>query len=67
MITLYEIQTGWIGEAYERAYVWAESEQQARELFEATEPEHPARHVIPLFQADAKPFITKLSDSGWER
>jgi hypothetical protein len=68
MLTLFEITNGWMGESYCRSYVWAEDEAAAFALFETMYPgdESNSMTIQPLFRADAAPFCTKLSDSGWE-
>lgn len=72
-MSLYEITTGMHGESYVRAYAWAESSGQASQLFRAA---YPSKEAYPnkcafkvqrLFDHDAMPFVTKLSDSGWEK
>lgn len=69
-MNLYEIQTGWYGESYVRAYAWAESEEQARELFEAkhrgTKYEKSIDRIVLLMKSEAKPFCTQANDCGWD-
>jgi hypothetical protein len=63
---LFEIQTGWIGESYERCYVWAESTDQARHVFNLSYgPAREAKKIDCLFHKDDPPFITRLSGSGF--
>lgn len=68
-MNLYEIQTSWTGESYVRAYAWAETESEARELFEekhrGTKYENAVDKIVLLIAHDAKPFCTQASDSGW--
>ncbi len=65
---LFEIRTGWTGESYERCYVWAVDEEEAREEFESVHGEFTSRHKIQqLFDGDDRlPFVTNLSTEGWE-
>lgn len=67
MMGLYEIGTGKTGESYERAYVWAESETRAAELFQKRNPESKGLRPQLLFFGNAESFSTKVSDSGFER
>lgn len=65
-MTLFEITTGWIGESYERAYVWAESEEYARSLFEAVHsPKRSIAHCEAKLSSSDEGFITELSDCGF--
>jgi hypothetical protein len=63
-MTLFEATTGRVGESYERCYVWAASEADARDVYRA-------RHgglgsaIRELFRSDAAPFCTGLTDHGW--
>ena len=67
MLSLWCIPTGWTGESYERAYAWAETEVDARRLFAEAHGSsgRTAAEAHLLFRADAAPFITPLSDSGF--
>ncbi len=65
-MNLYEVQTGWVGESYERCYVWATDEDEARSLFATKFPQKKADVVQHLLCGDnPAPFITDLSDCGW--
>jgi hypothetical protein len=71
-MNLYELTTGYIGESYERSYAWAESEEHARQLFDAMQQSMADRFkpckcesCTLLFSAKEKAFVTKPSDSGW--
>jgi hypothetical protein len=55
-----------MGENYSRSYAWAADADAAFALFEAMYPDEDAITIRPLFRADAAPFCTKLSDTGWE-
>jgi hypothetical protein len=64
-MTLYEVVTGMVGESYERAYVWADNERQARLLFAKANPESRIGEVFVLLSDTDHPFATKISDCGW--
>jgi hypothetical protein len=67
-VNLYEITTGWCGESYERCYVWAPDEHTAATLFTEKYPDKAIRGELRhLMTWDDEPFVTDLSDSGWER
>lgn len=66
MMYLYELKTGFIGESYERCYAWAKDAAEAKSLFSARYPEKPVPSVEPLFSSDCGPFLTELSDDGWD-
>jgi hypothetical protein len=61
---LYEILTGAIGESYERAYAWAESEDHAKRLFRERHNRGIAR-INLLMDSRAAPFCTALDCAGW--
>lgn len=65
-MTLYEIVTFSVGESYVRAYAWAESEEQARQLFAARNPMHSIRQVRRLLDLESLPYCTAACDDGWE-
>lgn len=65
-MTLFEIRTGWQGESYQRAYAWAVNEDDAVVAFKAKYPEREVRAVSQLFDSQDDPFVTELSDSGFE-
>lgn len=62
---LFEFLTGWIGESYERLYVWAHDESEARRLAEPNLKGHEVITVLLLLKNTDEPFATLLSDSGW--
>lgn len=64
---LFEILTFVIGESYVRAYAWAGSPEQARDLFEKRNPEYSGKikRIETLMDDGAEPFCTKASDEGW--
>ena len=73
---LFEIETGYVGESYERCYAWAVNELDARAMFahaqeektgEPGTPKGPRtiRAIKALFPNDMCQFITDLSDSGF--
>ena len=64
IMSLWLIVTGRTGESYERAYAWAETESEARDLFSARHPHSQLKQVTLLFNASDSPFATNLSDSG---
>lgn len=73
---LYAYITGAIGEAYERCYVWAGDRQEAdRLVLEEARKTYSALtladveqwQVERLFGAEAAPFCSRLSDSGFDR
>jgi len=64
-MNLYEIKTGYVGESYERCYVWADSEERAKQLFKETSLAD-IRSFKILLTSDQQEFVTILSDSGWE-
>lgn len=65
---LFEIRTGYIGESYVRAYAWAESPEQAKELFYKRNPDVSVGSLIveTLMDDGAETFCTKACDHGWE-
>jgi hypothetical protein len=63
--SLFEVRTDKNGYSYERAYVWADSEEHARKLFAEKHGQELAVKVIPLFAAYEDPFCTALSDEGF--
>ena len=63
-MSLWEIDTGFTGESYCRAYAWASSEAEAVDLFKTKHPLAEARTVRRLFGASDEPFVTLISDSG---
>jgi len=74
-MNLYEIITGGWGESYLRAYAWAESEEQALKMGEKAygmsfkTPFDDKRLIVKirlLFSADAEPFCTPFSDTGFD-
>jgi len=77
MRELYVITTGYTGESYERCYVWADNEESARKLFDeqfgvggkglGSMAARRVAAVERLFSMDDSEFITKLSDSGFDR
>lgn len=73
MMSLYEVQNGWMGESHVRVYVWAASEPEARspalESFRkvrASDDYARAVNVRRLFGADDPPFATSPSDAGFD-
>ncbi len=76
-MNLYEVENGWIGESYVRCYVWAPDEATALMLATAAYQSHwqgkddPAYaqnlRITRLFSADAAPFSTVPSGSGWTK
>ena len=66
-MTLFEIVTDRIGESYCRVYCWAESREQARLMFRDKYPAESIRCIETLFSDHYKPFVSKLSDCGFER
>lgn len=65
-MSLYEIQTGHIGESYVRCYVWAENEKHARDLFEEKHTGRTLERITYLMSISDSPFCTNLSDTGWD-
>jgi len=67
---LFCIGTGRFGESYERSYVWIESGakevERAVEAFKAKYPDTKANSVQRLFDSDCQPFVSALSDSGFD-
>lgn len=61
---LYEATNGHIGESYVRCYVWAESEQEARDMIVRSRGTQ-WLHVRKLFDANDAAFITRATDHGW--
>ncbi len=66
-MTLFEITTGKCGESYVRCYVWDVDEQAARKLFDEQFPDATLAPIKALFQSTDGPFITTLSDCGFEK
>ena len=71
MKALYVATNGWVGESYVRAYVWADSEAEAKTLataaFEKANPKYLSNgiKVEKLFSADAESFASQPSDDGF--
>ncbi len=63
--TLFEISTGECGEAFIRAYAWAETEEGARALFAAAHPDRRIEDVNEILDSRDEPFVTEISDSGF--
>ena len=73
-MNLYEITTGGWGESYLRAYAWATSEEQAIKMGESEygmsffsffDDKRLLIKIRLLFSADAEPFCTPFSDTGF--
>ena len=68
--SLFCIGTGRFVESYERSYVWIESGakelERAVEAFKAKHPGAKANSVQRVFDSDCKPFVSALSDSGFD-
>ena len=64
-MTLFEIRTGYIGESYERAYVWCENVDEARVMYDMKHKGRPFMEIEELFSADSVRFVTKLSSDGF--
>ena len=76
---LYEVTNGYCGNSYIRCYVWAETETNAREaatlqykkayqkaLGKTNEDAWPDLELEYLFDDQSEPFVTEISDDGWE-
>lgn len=63
---LYEVISGGIGNSYVRAYVWAEDEPKALELYRRRNPKRTIEEVKELFDQSSPPFSTLADDDGWE-
>lgn len=75
---LFEITTGYMGEGYERCYVWAGDEESARQMFQqayGTDDGYRVANLNPpkpreiveikkLFSSDDEDFVSEMSDSG---
>lgn len=77
---LYEVTNGWFGESYVRVYVWAENDNQAKNMARASF-ERAALSELPmldnrtsyfsdltvkrLFGSLDTPFVTAPSDAGF--
>jgi hypothetical protein len=66
-MSLYEIQTGYVGESFVRCYIWTYSEPEALIMFKTKYSDQKVKQIKRLFSAGAEPFVTDLSDSGFER
>jgi len=81
MLSLYEFSNGYSGQAPVRCYVWAHDDDEALALAQQTFKEqargneysasYPDKYWqdltwMHLFDADAEPFATVPSDTGWE-
>lgn len=67
-MALYEITNGLTGESYIRCYVWAESREHAFQLAgdRHKQLDHYSKwRCQKLFDANAEPFATEWSDSGF--
>ncbi len=68
---LYEIWSGWTGEAFERVYAWASCETEAIAMaMEKFKLAHPRREIKAQarlkFTDNSPPFCSEVSDSGFE-
>jgi hypothetical protein len=66
-MTLFQIETGAVGESYVRAYAWAASDGEALILFERRNPGLSVLKITPLMEHTDFSFCTEASDCGWER
>lgn len=67
-MNLYEITTGRCGESYERCYVWAEDEEEARIVFVLVHGrDHRCVKVELLFSSSMPAFCTGISDNGFAK
>lgn len=64
--SLFVITNGMYGESYVRCYAWAESEDHARQMYEAKHPGERIGDCDELFRFDDAAFITEMSDCGFE-
>jgi hypothetical protein len=64
-MSLYELVTSATCESYERAYAWAESEEDAKNRFALKHPTRVIRCVRMLLSSDSPAFVTELDDIGW--
>ena len=65
--SLWLILNGRKGESYVRAYVWCSTEEEeARRLFSEKYPDSDIKQITRLFGASDEPFVTELSDSGFD-
>lgn len=67
MMKLYEIETRKVGESYVRCYVWAPSIDDAHVMFREKYPHEAIVFTQVIFRSSDDPFITELSDSGFQR
>ncbi len=63
---LYEVTTGVCGESYQRCYVWAETEEEARDIVTDNHGDRDDYSIRFLFSSDSDQFVTNLSTEGWE-
>ncbi len=67
-MNLYEmLDPGSSGESYFRCYCWAESEEIAREMWRKEFGGRKIERLITLFASTDAPFITEMSDCGFEK
>lgn len=64
-MTLFEITTGFTGMAYERCYVWAESEERARKMYAEAFPGCRFRACEAVLSSTDGEFITQLNTEGF--
>ena len=65
---LWEIDTDFIGESYERCYVWCQNEEEARRMFVNAHPNRDIKKIsgiLLMFDEKDPAFITELSDCGF--
>lgn len=63
-MTLFEATNGCTGASYVRRYVWAASEQRAKELLSAAGSD--GWKLQPLMSSSSVEFVTRKSSDGWE-
>jgi hypothetical protein len=61
---LFEILNMDVGDSYVRCYAWAHNQDEATRM--AEEKGVDVQQIIKLFESDSQPFVTELSDVGWE-
>lgn len=62
---LCEIATGYMGSAFERCYVWADTIERAEELFKETHPNREKVELTVILHVDDPEFITELNDEAF--
>ncbi len=64
VMTLYKLNT-YCGSVKLHCYVWAGSEESARQMFAYTHPKYQLVSIEEVFGDDSEPFCTTLTSIEW--